>query len=96
MYDMSIFLNDVWNITFLDGNKLTINPPKIKDRYKLAECSKNDNVYKGLIAAAVLILNNNKENITYTEEQLEDLFTEKSLNDFIDNYYKWIDNESKN
>ena len=39
MYDMSIFLNDVWNITFLDGNKLTINPPKIKDRYKLAECS---------------------------------------------------------
>lgn len=96
MYDMTNFLNDVWNITFLDGNKLTIKPPKIKDRYKLAECSKINDAYKGLIAAATIILNNNKENITYTEENLEELFTEKSLNDFIDKYYEWINNESKN
>lgn len=96
MYDMACFLNDVWNITFLDGKKLSINPPKIKDRYKLAEFANNENIFKGLIAAATMIINNNKENITYTSEELENLFTEKSLNDFMDKYNKWIDGELKN
>lgn len=96
MYDMTHFINDLWNITFLDGKNLSIMPPKIKDRYRLAECAKNENVYKGLIEAVTIIINNNKEKIIYTEADLEELFTERSLNDFMDKYNTWIDSEEKN
>ncbi len=96
MYDMTHFINDLWNITFLDSKNLSIMPPKIKDRYRLSECAKNENVYKGLIEAATIIINNNKENIIYTEEDLEYLFTERSLNDFMDKYNIWINSEEKN
>lgn len=96
MYDMTCFLNDVWEITFLDGNKLSINPPKMKKRYELMKCAKTENIFEGLIQAAYIIINNNKEGITYTKDELEDLFTEKSLYNFMDEYNKWIEAEQKN
>lgn len=97
MYDMTNFIDKTWDITFVDGEKLHILPPKMKDKEKLSKyATESDDYIANLIKCILLIINNNKENKVYNEDNIKELLTEEQLVDFVDNYVIWLNDEQKN
>lgn len=97
MYDMTNFIDKTWDITFVDEEKLHILPPKMKDKEKLSKyATESDDYIANLIKCILLIINNNKENKVYNEDNIKELLTEEQLVDFVDNYVIWLNDEQKN
>lgn len=89
MYDMTKLVSRTWEITFLDGEKLHILPWKIKDKIQCNVYAK-ENTLEALINCAMIIINNNKEQKAYSKEQIEKLFDEDLLADFVEKYTNWV------
>lgn len=97
MYDMTSFIDKTWDITFVDGKKLHILPPKIKDKEKLSKyAAESEDYVANLIKCLLFIINNNKEMKVYNEDKIKELLTEEQLVNFVDNYINWISGEQKN
>lgn len=101
MYDMTKYNVDnitskTWEVKFIDGTLLHILPLSLKETYKIMNCIKAinpENYVLNLQDFALTIINNNREKISYTKEQISSLLNEELMMDLILNYTEWITNE---
>ena len=103
MLDLSVYKSRYYPVKLDDNTIVNIEPPKRKQLKKVVSLTKGinneslseediDNLYE----AVEIALNKNKENRTFTADNVEDYFDLSSLLAFFDGYYKWvIDNVSQ-
>ena len=74
-----------------------MEPPKRKQLKKILSLTKNmkaesldENDIDNLYEAVTLAVNKNKENKTFTQEEIDDIFSLNALVAFFDGYYSWV------
>lgn len=91
MYDMTKIPKRTWEIVFVDGRKLSILPPKIKNRNEMVELLNDKEDYLLSLAKCVsMIASNNKDGITILQEEVNELLDEEEMTDFVDNFTNWL------
>ena len=73
----------------IEGQTISLNPPKIKVLRKLINASKNDDIDE-IIGCIVLIFNNNGNNKKFNDEWVEDNLTYDEMTILLKKYFEWV------
>lgn len=97
MLDLSVYKTRYYPVKLDENLIINVEPPKRKQLKKVVTLTKGisnetlseediDNLYE----AVEIAINKNKENKSFTAEELEDYFNLSSLVAFFDGYYRWV------
>lgn len=83
---------DTFNITFDNGETVTLRPPKLKVMRKAAGIKKgnNEEAVSKMIEIIAVILSNNKESRSFTADFVESEFDTSDLISFLTHYFEWV------
>lgn len=97
MLDLTIYKSRYYPVKISENETINVEPPKRKQLKKILSLTKNmkaesldENDIDNLYEAITLAINKNKENKTFTQEQIDDIFSLNALYAFFDGYYTWV------
>ena len=97
MLDLSVYKSRYYQVKLDENVVVNIEPPKRKQLKKILSLTKsvNDANFSeddidSLYEAAEIALSKNKENRTFTADDIEDYLDLSALVVFFDGYYTWV------
>ncbi len=97
MLDLTIYKSRYYPVKLSENETINVEPPKRKQLKKILSLTKNmkaesldENDIDNLYEAITLAINKNKENKTFSQDKVDDIFSLNALYAFFDGYYTWV------
>lgn len=97
MYDMQSINTRYFKLTFPNGMKLEVEPPKLKVLKKILDIAKVDENDMGqdgldnLIDALSMALSKNKQGRKITKDVIEEMMDVDQVMSLLNAYFKWVE-----